>query len=101
MGRRAVELCPPPPGQEGLGGRPVPQVGFERRDGSGWDYFTEEEIGAAGGPKRAVETEYQPGVKNVVGSDEEAQRLLALMREHGVPLRGHELDRGISRETRR
>jgi HNH endonuclease len=93
-----VELTAAPPGQEGLGGRPMPQVGFERRDGTGWDYLTEDELRAAGDLAPRFETDYQPGVKNVVGSDEEAARLLALMRDHGVPLKGETLHRGISRE---
>jgi hypothetical protein len=93
-----VELTAPPPGREGLGGRPVPQVGFERRDGSGWDYLTEHELRAAGDLSARFDTEYQREIKHVVGSDEDAQRLIGLMREHGVPLKGDELDREISRE---
>ncbi len=99
-----VQLTTPPPGQAGLGGRPVPQVGSERRNGSGWDYFTEDELRAAGNLGPRFETEWQPGVKKVVALSEEApseamhKRLVALMREHGEPVKGEALDRGISRE---
>jgi hypothetical protein len=77
----------------------VPQVSFERRDGTGWDHFTEAELRAAGDLRARFETEYQPGVKNIVAPTEAVyQRLLALMREHGVPLKGEELEGGITPE---
>jgi len=96
LGGAYVELTAPPPGQEGVGGHLITQVGFERRNGTGWDYFTEEELQAAGDLASRFETEYKPGIKNVVGSDEDTARLLVLMRARGVPLEGKVFDRETS-----
>jgi hypothetical protein len=94
-----VELTAPPAGREGLGSRPVPQVGFERRDRTGWDYFTESELREAGDLRARFETEWEAGVKHVVAPTQDVhERLMALMREHGVPLKGKDLESGITPE---
>lgn len=99
-----MELMAPRPGQDGLACRPVPQVGFERRDGTGWDYLTEDELRAAGDLAPRFESEWLPGEKQVITlgderlSEDVHQRLVALMREHGVPVKGEDQERGITPE---
>lgn len=97
LGGAYVELTAPPPGQDGVGGRLATQVGFQRRNGTGWDYFTEEELRASGNLAPRFEAEYEPGIKNVVGSNEDTARLMALMRARGVPLEGKVFDPELSR----
>lgn len=95
-GGAVLQLQPHP---EGGACRPVvnlvPQVGFERKDGGGWDYIAEEVLRAEPGIGERVARMY--GKRRVIlfDSDETQGRLLATLGQLGIPFKKEDKFRGL------
>lgn len=82
-----LDFVPPPDG----GTEPfldlVPQAGFERKDGEGWDYYTEGDIENRDDLAEVIQREC--GDRRVVlfDSDESRDRLLGLLEERDIPFK--------------
>ena len=94
-GDAVLRLRPHPEG----GARPivdlVPQVGFERVDGGGRDYFTEDDLRAESGIAERVARGY--GKRRVIlfDTDEAREHLLATLGELGIPFKKEDEFRGF------
>jgi HNH endonuclease len=68
----------------------LPQVGFERRDGTGWDYFTETTLPGTEELQRRREEIYTTRVCYWTYEQREKDRLRLLLAERAVPLTGQQ-----------
>lgn len=83
-----LRLVAPPPGARGPFVDVVPQVGFERRDGQGWEYFTEDDLrDRADELREFVARECGPRRKVLYDSEDGKARLRALVAEKGFRIR--------------
>lgn len=73
----------------------LPQVGFERKDGNGWDYFAEEDLRAKSGIAERIARAY--GRRRVILFDGDAtrERPLATLGELGIPFKKEDEFRGF------
>ena len=58
LGGIYFDMVPPPEGELEPNVEMVPQVGFQRADGKGWDYFTEEQIRNEPGIAERIRRDY-------------------------------------------
>ena len=74
----------------------VPQVGFERLDGDGWDYWTEDDVRNATSDFKSLHDE-RYGKHRVIlyDCDESRDRLLALLEELEIPFKREDEFRGF------
>ena len=83
-----LDLVPPPEGELEPNVDMVPQVGFERDDGKGWDYFTEEEIRERPEVVERIKRDYSKLRIVWYEGQPMKDRVLALLAEKGVRFKG-------------
>lgn len=80
-----LDLIPPPPGELEPYIELAPQLACERRDGSGWEYFSEEDLRKrADRIKEAIARDCGPVRVLWAQTEDETQRLHALLAEKGM-----------------
>ena len=90
-----LELAPPPVESTEPYLDLVPQLGVERRDGTGWDYFTCEEIRDRADLAQQIARDYGPKQVVLYNSDETRERLLGLLEEKRIPFKKQDEFRGF------
>lgn len=92
-----LTLIPPPDERSQPVVALATQVGFERLDGQGWDYWTEDDIVEEADFKALHDTRYSKRRVILFETDESRDRLLALLQELGVPFKKESEFRGFER----
>ena len=86
FGGAYLDFVPPPAGQLEPYLDIVPQFGFERRDGKGWEYFTEQEFHDEPDWPKRIATDLGPQRVILYNSEESKQRLSKLTADR-LPLK--------------
>jgi hypothetical protein len=84
-----LDFVPPPEGELEPYVQLTPQIACERRDGRGWEYFSEEDLRTRTEMvKRQIERECGPIRVLWYDTTASKERLLALLDEKGIPFKG-------------
>ncbi|MGH7612492.1 MAG: HNH endonuclease [Gemmatimonadales bacterium] len=94
FGGAYLDFVPPPAGQIEPYVDIVPQFGFERRDGKGWEYFTEQEFKDEPNWPKRIATDLGPQRVILYNSDDSKRRLWKLTEER-LPLNNPQETQGI------
>jgi hypothetical protein len=94
FGGAHLEFVPPPVVQPEPYVEMVPQFGFERRDGNGWEYFTEQQFRDEPDWPKRIAIDLGPNRVIFYNSDESKERLLKLTEER-LPLKNPQETQGI------
>jgi hypothetical protein len=89
-----LDLIPPPKGESEPFLDLVTQYGCERKDGKGWDYFTEQQLGDPAVLQQIMD-ECGPNCVVFYNSPDARDRLLQLLTDLSVPLRQHKETKGF------
>jgi len=87
FGGAHLDFVPPPAGEPEPYIALVPQFGFARRDGKGWEYFTEQEFRDEPDWPKRIASDLGPRRVILFTSDESKKRLMELTNERGLPLK--------------
>lgn len=89
-----LDLVPPPEGESEPFLDLVSQYGCQRKDGEGWDYFTEQQLREPAVIQRIID-EYGPNRVVFYDSPEARERLLQLLTDLGLPMRKQKETQGF------
>jgi hypothetical protein len=87
FGGTILDFTPPPAGEPEPYIDLPPQFGFERRDGSGWAYFTEQQFREEPDWPARIKSDLGPRRVILYNSEETKERLIKLSAERGIPLK--------------
>jgi len=88
LGGIYFDMVPPPEGELEPNVEMVPQVGFQRADGKGWDYFTEEQIRDQSGIAERIRRDYSRLRLVWYESEPMKDRILKLLTDKGIRFKG-------------
>src|SRR5439155_15582902 len=94
FGGAHLDFVPPPAGEPEPYIDIVPQFGFERRDGKGWEFFTEQQFRDEPDWPKRIATDLGPNRVVLYNSDESKERLMKLTEER-LPLKNPQETPGI------